>query len=336
MKKEEPTLFSFDPVAENFLELATGYEKSIVFLVAAELDVFSAIGEDYKTAEEIAAAIGASTRGTTRLLNALVAMGLLAKYGQKYANTDEGKEYLVRGAPNYLGDFRVMRFLLSKWLSIKDSIIKGTPNSELKLAELSPEIIEGMLFLMNLTANRRAPEFVQYIDTAKVMKAIDFGCGSGSYGLELLKININIELVLFDYPEIVPFTEKFVERKGFSGFAKVMGGDLLSADIGNDYDLAIVSNVLRYFSFKDGLRILNKLFDALKRRGKIVVQETLIHNDRTSPLFATLDSLRLLLLTPNGDLLTETEIILMLKEAWFSDIKVYNTTYGSTIFIGER
>jgi cyclopropane fatty-acyl-phospholipid synthase-like methyltransferase len=189
---------------------------------------------------------------------------------------------------------------------------------------------------MNWRANRQAPELVRFLDLSKVMKALDFGCGSGSFGLELLKHNINIELVLFDFHEIIPFTEKFVERKGFAGLPKILGGNLLTGDIGKDYDLVIVSNVLRYFSFKNCLKILNKIFDALKRKGKIVVQEFLIDNDRTSPVFATFESLRLLLLTEDGDLLTETEILLLLKEAWFSDIKIHQTSYGSTLFIGEK
>ncbi|MGB9912137.1 MAG: methyltransferase [Candidatus Kapaibacteriota bacterium] len=334
--KKEATPFSFDPVAENFIQLGLGFESSLAFLTAVELDVFTAIGEDYKTVEEVASKIGASTRGTQRLLNALVATGLMKKFGQKYSNTNEAKAYLVRGAPNYLGDLRALRFILKRWQTIKECIINGKPNPTLKLSDLSTEEIEGLIFLMNWRANRQAPELVSILDLTKVMKALDFGCGSGSFGLELLKININIELVLFDYPEIIPFTEKFVERKGFSGFPKIISGDLVTSDIGKDYDLVIVSNVLHYFSFKNSLKILNKIFDALKRKGKVVVQETLIGDDRTSPAFAAFDSLRLLLLTNEGDLLTETEVLLLMKEAWFSDIKIHKTSYGSTILIGEK
>lgn len=334
--KKEITPYSFDPTAEKFIQLALDFEKSIVFMVAAEFGIFSVIGEDFKTAEEIAQSVGSPTRGISRLLNSLVAIGLLQKNGQKYGNTPEAKEYLVRGAPNFMGNFRLMRFLLKRWINLKETIEAGEPYPPLYLSTISPDDIEGILFLMNWRSNRQAPEFVRFIDTSKIMKALDFGCGSGSFGLELLKININIELVLFDFPEFIPFTLKFVEKKGFSGFAKVISGDLLTSEIGKDYDLVIISNVLRYFSFKEGMIILNKIFDSLKRKGKIVVQENLIDNDRTSPLFATLESLRLLLLTQQGDLLTETEVILMMKEAWFSDIQIFKTSYGSTLFIGER
>ncbi len=334
--KKEISPFSFDPVGENYFDLAFGYEKSLTFLTALELDIFSIIGEELVTAEEIAKSLGIPVRGVSRLLNALVAMGLLKKYGQKLSNTQEGKDYLVRGSPNYIGDLRPFRLFLKFWLNAKESIIKGFPISTMKLSDLSNEDIEGLLYLMNWRANRQASEFVRFLDLSKVMKALDFGCGSGTFGLELLKININIELVLFDYPEIIPFTEKYVERKGFAGLVTIISGDLVTGEIGNHYDLAIVSNVLRFFSFKESLIILNKIFDSLNRKGKIVIMENTIDNDRTSPLFAAMDSLRLFLFTPNGDLLTETEIMLLLKEAWFSNIQIHKTSFNSTIFIGEK
>ncbi|MFN3305629.1 MAG: methyltransferase [Candidatus Kapaibacteriota bacterium] len=334
--KKETTPISFDPIAEGFFRLGLNFEQSLAFLTAMEMDVFTAIGDDYKTAEEIAEYLQCSAPATSRLLNALAAMNLINKNGPKYSNTRNGKEYLVRGGANYIGDLKAFKFILSKWLTLRDTIRNNSPSTPVKLSELSNEVIEGLLSLMNWIANRQAPEFVRFLDISSVTKAIDFGCGSGSFGLELLKININIELVLFDYPEIIPFTEKYLERKGFSGLAKVLAGDLIEADIGKGYDLAIVSNVLRFFSFKDNMKILNKIFDALKRHGRIVLQESLIEPDRINPFFATFESLRLLLLTPNGDLRTETEILFLLKEAWFSNIRIHKTSYGSTIFIGEK
>lgn len=334
--KKDTTPLSFDPIAEDYFRLGLNFEQSLAFLTAMEMDVFTAIGDDYKTAEEIAESLQTTTSATSRLLNALASMKLINKNGLKYSNTKNGKEYLVRGGANYIGDLRAFKFILEKWLTLKDTLKKGKPTQPLKLSELSKEVLEGLLSLMNWIANRQAPELVRFLDISSVSKAIDFGCGSGSFGLELLKLNINIELVLLDYPEIVPFTEKYLERKGFSGLAKVVAGDLVEVDIGKGYDLAIVSNVLRFFSFKENMKILNKIFDALKRHGRIIVQESLIEPDRINPSFAAFESLRLLLLTPSGDLLTETEVTFLLKEAWFSNIKIHKTSYGSTIFIGEK
>ncbi len=333
---KESTPFSFDPIAEKFFATSVSYQASLVFLTACELDIFTIIGDEFKTAEEIANGIGVPSRGLTRLLNALVANGYLRKSGLKYLNTKESLEYLVKGSPNYIGNFKPFKAFIRHWLNLPEVIHKGSPRKSVTYNDLDASEIEAMLGLMNWRANRQAPEFIKNLDLSKVIRVLDLGCGSGTLGMEILKYNINIDLTLFDYPQIIQFTEKFIERKGFNGFVRTMPGDFLTDNIGDNYDLVIVSNVLRLYSFRNSLKILNKVFDALRRKGKVVVQESLFDNDRTSPLFATMQSLDLLLFTSEGDLYTETEIILLLKEAWFSNIQKHTTSYGSTIFIGEK
>ncbi|MCX7879291.1 MAG: acetylserotonin O-methyltransferase [Ignavibacteria bacterium] len=335
MKKVEVSYF-VDTTAEKFLDLASQFQQSIAFLAAIELEIFNALGEDFKSADEIAEIINAPVRGTTRLLNFLVSLGVLQKSGTKYSNTKEGKMYLVKGNEKYLGNFKLFWFLINSWLQLPRVIKEGFNKNEHSLSKIPPEVIEGLMFIINWRANYQAPELVSYLDLSKVIKALDLGCGPGTFGLELLKKNINIDLTLFDFEEIIPFTQSYVERKGFTGLVNIKAGNFMTDDIGKDYDLVIVSNVLRLLSFKQCLNLLNKVFDALKRKGKIVVQETLFDNDRVNPKIAAIESMNLLLLTSEGDLLTQTEIVLLLKEAWFSDIKIIKTTYGSTIFIGER
>lgn len=334
--KKEPTPFSFDPIAERFFEQASIYQFSLIFLSATELDIFNTIGEERLSAEEISERLNVPERGLVRLLNALVALNWLRKDGSKYSNNYEGLNYLVRGSPNYLGNMRPFRIAFERWVNLSKSIRDGKPPDGISLRNLSPDDIESILNFMNWRANRQAPEFIKFLDLSKVMRVLDLGCGPGTFGMETLKFNINIELTLYDFPEIIEYTEKFIERKGFNGFVKTMKGNFLEDDIGRNYDLIIISNVLRLYSFRDCLKILNKAFDSLKYRGKVVVQEILLDTTRIQPTFAALQSLELFLTNPDGDLLTEPELVWLLKEAWFSDIQIFPTSYGSTIFIGTR
>lgn len=334
--KTEPTPFSFDPIAEGFFERATQYQTSIVFLTAIEIDVFNAIAMDSLSAEEIAKVLGVPEQGLLRLLNALVALKLLRKDGSKYSNTTEGLYYLIRGSPNYIGNLKFFRVMFERWINLTKIIKEGETTDRFHFEELSPDDIESILNFMNWRANRQAPEFVKYLDLSKVMRVLDLGCGPGTFGMEILKYNINIELTLFDLPQVIEYTEKFIERKGFNGFVQTRKGDFLKDDIGNNYDLVIISNVLRLYPLRDVLKILNKVFDSLKRRGKVVIQEVLVETNRVAPTFAALQSLELFLIDGNGDLFTEPELTWLLKESWFSDLQKFSTTFGTTIFIGTK
>ncbi len=332
--KKETSPFGFDEIAEKFFDTVFLSQKSLLLITASELDIFTIIGEDYKTAEEVAEQIPADPRKISRLLNALVANGFLKKSGLKYSNTKETYAYLVRGNSNFIGNLKPYKKIIQRWLELTSVLKNNDDNYPSNL--FTSEELENFLNLMNWRISRQAPEILSKVDLKRVTRVLDLGCGSGTLGMEVLKYNINVELTLFDLPEVAEHTKKFVERKGFNDFVKVVAGDLFQDDIGKDYDLVIVSNLLRFYSFRQCLSILNKVFNALKNKGKILINETLFNNDRTQPVFATMQSIDLLLLTPNGDLLTETEVILLLKEAWFSNIVKYETSFGSTVFIGEK
>jgi hypothetical protein len=78
---------------------------------ACELDLFTRIEEQSRTAEELAECTGARLRPLRALLDACVGLRLLALAAAgRYANRAAARDHLVRGRPLFLGDlFRVSR-----------------------------------------------------------------------------------------------------------------------------------------------------------------------------------------------------------------------------------
>ena len=68
--------------AEDVLDVARGYQEACVLAAAAELDVFSKLSAQPMDSWRLAEQMGADPRAVTILLDALAAMGLLAKHGQ--------------------------------------------------------------------------------------------------------------------------------------------------------------------------------------------------------------------------------------------------------------
>ena len=59
------------------MDIARDFMKSRVILTAAELDLFTQINEESTTAKKLAEKADLDLRATTRLLDSLVAIGLL-------------------------------------------------------------------------------------------------------------------------------------------------------------------------------------------------------------------------------------------------------------------
>ena len=86
---------------DEIIEVSREFQKSRIFLTACEMDVFTVLGDEEKSSKEISDAINANHRGTDRLLNALCALRVLKKSGDKYKNSPNAAQYLVKGKSDY-------------------------------------------------------------------------------------------------------------------------------------------------------------------------------------------------------------------------------------------
>ena len=77
------------------------YWETKILLTAVKLDVFSLLDGQGRSAAELAKQLGADTRALELLLNALVAIRLLAKNETVYANTPVAQTHLVKHKPQY-------------------------------------------------------------------------------------------------------------------------------------------------------------------------------------------------------------------------------------------
>jgi hypothetical protein len=94
--------------------------------------------------------------------------------------------------------------------------------------------------------------------------------------------------------------------------------------------------VINEFSIWDNVKILQKVFDSMKRDGWVVINEIIIDDDRTAPVHSALYALNMLVNTLEGDSYTETDIWIMLRESWFADIKRLETEFETTLMMGKK
>jgi len=80
---------------EAFLARPRPFQERRAILTAIELDLFTRMSDGGPTATDLARAAGLHPRGLELLLNALVALGLLAKTGEAFWNTGFSRTHPV-------------------------------------------------------------------------------------------------------------------------------------------------------------------------------------------------------------------------------------------------
>ncbi|MBM2814185.1 MAG: Acetylserotonin O-methyltransferase [Ignavibacteria bacterium] len=317
-------------------EIAYAFQKSKVLLTACELGIFNIIGDSEKSFKEVANEIEADERATDRLLNALCSLSYLNKQNNRFSNTLITKRFFVKGSQDYSGAMIHMLHLWDRWGTLTEAIKLGTSVKYDDISEKSEEWIDSYLTSMHWNAKLHAAELIEYINLNEVNRALDLGCGSGVYGIEFVRAKHDISVTCFDLPEIVPITQRYVDESGFSSSIKVVGGDFFKDDIGKEYDLVFLSNVLQNYTIWESLDLLKHMYSSLRIGGRLVVHERVSEEDRIHPTENALFSLNLLVNTKAGDTMTATDIWIIMKESWFADIERIDTSFNSSVIIGKK
>ena len=83
----------------KLMGIAGAFWQSCTLHAGVKLDLFTILGEERLTGEEMARRIGGDVRGTSTLLNALTAMGVLSKASGAFSNTPLSRACFLPGMP---------------------------------------------------------------------------------------------------------------------------------------------------------------------------------------------------------------------------------------------
>jgi cyclopropane fatty-acyl-phospholipid synthase-like methyltransferase len=113
-------------------------------------------------------------------------------------------------------------------------------------------------------------------------------------------------------------------------------GNLLTDDYGEGYDLILLSAISHSFTPDQNRDFFRRAYAALAPRGRFIVREFILEDDKTSPRSAALFSLNMLVGTDGGASYSEAEYAQWMREAGFSDVKRIRLPGPSNLMIGTR
>jgi 2-polyprenyl-3-methyl-5-hydroxy-6-metoxy-1,4-benzoquinol methylase len=195
---------------------------------------------------------------------------------------------------------------------------------------------ESFIEAMHDRAKRQAPELVTNIDLTNVKKVLDVGGGPGTFAMEFVRAKDGITADVFDLPNVIPLTRKYIERAGLSGKVGTVAGDYTIDGLGKGYDLIFLSAIIHSNSLDVNALLIKKCADALNPDGLIVIQDHIMNEDRTSPVAGALFAINMLVSTMDGNTYTEAEVIKWFTNAGIRFEKRIETPFETTQMIGTK
>ena len=296
---------------ETIRKLWRGFWPSRVILTANNYRVFEHL-KSAKSAREVARILGTDVRATAVLLDALTGLELMKKASSKYRNTALAGRLLVSGSPYYQGDIlRHADILWKNWSGLDEVVRTGKPHH---VAHDQDSFIRGMHNIAIL----KSRDVIRAVGLRGVKKALDLGGGPGTYAMEMAGKKVSV--TLFDRPGTIEIAKSVIRESGVRNI-DFRCGDFLQDDIGRDYDLIFISQVLHSCSKDECMQVIKKAKDALNPGGRVVVQEFYLEEDRTYPVNSALFSVNMLVNTMAGRCYSVSEIRGWLSNAGLRDIR---------------
>ncbi len=321
---------------DDFMESVRSFQDSRVILTAIELDLFSAIGPGADAAA-VAHAIGTDRRATELLMNALCCLRLLKKADGLFRNTAVSQRYLVSSSPDYARDYLMHTVnLWTRWSGLTGCVKAGTAVGRTETADRGSEWTRYFIGAMNRIARERVPLVVRAVGVEGKKRMLDAGGGSAAYSIGFCRANPSLAAEVFDLPEVVDLTRRYVASAGLSERIKVRAGDLMADSLGSGFDLVLVSQICHSLSEPENLGLVGKCHDALVRGGMLVIQEFILEEDKTSPKHAALFALNMLVGTPAGRTYTEGEISGWMRQSGFENIRRIRLPGPSGLVLATR
>ncbi len=326
------------PSPALFFETMNAYQRTAVLKGAIELDLFTAISEGAATAIELARRCKASGRGIRILCDYLTVLGFLTKQEDRYGLTPDSALFLDRRSPAYLGT--ATRFLANPtsyeaFSNVAETVRKGTtilPGEGMTEPERKEwvEFARGMAPLMLMPAEgiaRILSEKEAGQDTAKEAsgewKVLDIAAGHGMFGITLAKHNPKAQITALDWRNVLVVAQENAQAAGVAARYRTIAGSAFEADLGTDYDVVLLTNILHHFDVATCEALLTRVHAALAPGGRAVILEFVPNDDRVSPPQAATFSMMMLGMTPAGDAYTFRELESMCKNAGFPSAKLY-------------
>jgi len=292
----------------QILQVGMGFWPSKTLLSAVELELFTRLGSEPMTGEEIGERLGLHARGTYDFLDALVALGLLERDGSgseaQYRNTQETAAFLNKQSPTYMGGLLEMANarLYPFWGDLTEALTTGKPQNEIKhtgrpmFEELysDPARLEQFMDAMTGVSMGNFMALAEKFDFSRYATVCDIGGAAGQLSMTLARRHPHLRCISFDLPVVAPIAERRIGEAGLSDRVEVRSGDFFDDPL-PQADVITMGLILHDWNLERKMDLIRSAYDALPEGGAYIVIENLIDDERRENAFGLMMSLNMLI-----------------------------------------
>ncbi|MFG3055266.1 methyltransferase [Kitasatospora sp. NPDC048239] len=278
--------------ARRIVALNTAYFQAKALQSAVELGLFELLADRSADIEEIRTELGVAHRLFKDFLDALVGLDLLEREDGRYRVAALATEFLVPGAPTYLGGTAQQhaRLHFHAWAQLTDALRDGKAKSAvaaqgpLAYPKHYEDLDRARQVMMHMDAHNgfTADELARQIDWSGYTSFVDVGGARGNVASRIAAAHPHLKGGVFDLPALRPLFDELVGAAGTADRVSFHGGDFFASPL-PEADVLIFGHVLPDWPVADRQELLRRAFKAVRPGGKVVLYDAMIDPDERDP-----------------------------------------------------
>jgi ubiquinone/menaquinone biosynthesis C-methylase UbiE len=271
-------------------KLAYGFMATQALVAALDLDLFGVLRDGRATLQRLADRTAVRADRLEMLLTALVALGLLVKSGDAYANGPAAAKYLDPESPEFFGEYirlQVGRQVYPHALHI-GSALQGAPKNLYGAVAADPDEAARFSHSQHVGSLGPAHLLARQVALESPQALLDVAGGSGAFTIALCRKHRNLQATILDFPAVIDVARHYVAEAGLEDRVSYVRGDALEASWPPEQDVVLFSYLLSAVGKTDIEALVRRAHAALKPGGTLVVHDFMVDEDLTGPASAAL------------------------------------------------
>jgi predicted O-methyltransferase YrrM len=306
------------PNREQILEMMGGFRPACVLGAAAELDLFTVIGQQALSLGTIAEQVRGDRRAIRILLDAVTALGLLDKHDRLYQVPTSLQPLLIQGGPKcILPMIWHSMAILRGWSQLAWVGRAGIPAPRTASIRGAEADRAAFVAAMHTVSGPIAEGLVARLGPPQFRHLLDVGGASGTWTLALLRAVPGARATIFDLPDAIQQAETRLAESELADRVRLVAGDFYVDPLPKGADYVWLSAIIHQHSRQHNRELFAKIFAALESGGRVGVRDMVMDRSRTRPVAGALFAVNMLVNTDSGDTYTLDEISEDLQAAGF-------------------
>lgn len=312
------------PDPTPIVRLTTAYWGSQALFTANRIGLFEAIGNQVRTAAEVAAGLGTDARGTELLLNACASLDLLEKGDDGYRCSALGKAFLLPGTQTYMGDaVRYCDDLYSTWGGLEGTVRDAEPalTASSYLGD-DEQRTRNFVYGMHNRALGIGQALVELVDLGECRTLLDVGGGPGTYSALFAARYPGLSARVLELAGVIPIAREILASMPAGDRVEMVEGDYKKSAFPAPVDAVLMSGMFHRETERQCRELIANADAALAVGGRMVICDIFADAGGASPPFAALFGLTMLLTAPDGTVHADADVADWMRDQGLTAVEI--------------